>query len=257
MVVGLDPDLRGRRVAKVEPHGAPEGGVSGRESQAGVGAQLPEEGAAPQAVAGLRLHANALLPTLDDGTDLDEEIEAVGAVTSSVRRDTNTIADLARRLGASSALPNGLLDRDLIDLNACVDDALRATGAERAATVAKRLGTLPELFASRTEIRLLLTQVIDNAVQDLPGGAGTIKIDTARRNGDILVTVIDNGPGISAERRAHIFKPFYTTRDGAMGLGLPLARHLAARYEGSVQVNSLPDQGTVTRITLPAETHGN
>ena len=205
-------------------------------------------------------HTDALLPTLDDGTDLDEEIEAAGAVTSSVRRDTNTIADLARRLGASSALPNGLLDRDLIDLNACVDDALRATGAERAATVAKRLGTLPELFASRTEIRLLLAQVIDNAVhavQDLPGGAGTIKIDTARRNGDILVTVIDNGPGISAERRAHIFKPFYTTRDGAMGLGLPLARHLAARYEGSVQVNSLPDQGTVTRITLPADSPGN
>ena len=205
-------------------------------------------------------HTDALLPTLDDGTDLDEEIEAAGAVTSSVRRDTNTIADLARRLGASSALPNGLLDRDLIDLNACVDDALRTTGAERAATVAKRLGTLPELFASRTEIRLLLAQVIDNAVhavQDLPGHTGTIKIDTSRRNGDILVTVIDNGPGISAERRVHIFKPFYTTRDGAMGLGLPLARHLAARYEGSVQVNSLPDQGTVTRITLPADSPGN
>ena len=75
---------------------------------------------------------------------------------------------------------------------------------------------------------------------------------TARRNDDILVTVIDNGRGISAERRAKIFRPFYTSRDGAMGLGLTLASYLATKYEGDIKVNSLPDQGTVTRITLPA-----
>ena len=39
---------------------------------------------------------------------------------------------------------------------------------------------------------------------------------------------------------------------GAQGLGLTLASHLAAKYEGDVKVNSLPDQGTATRITLPA-----
>ena len=37
-----------------------------------------------------------------------------------------------------------------------------------------------------------------------------------------------------------------------MGLGLPLARHLARKYDGAIRINSLPGQGTVTRITLPA-----
>ena len=198
---------------------------------------------------------DALLPALEDGADLDEEMEAAGAIASSVRREMNAIADLARRLASSAAMPNGTLDRDMIDLNVCVEEALRATGAEETATVARRLGNIPEIFASRAEIRLLLTQVIENSVHAVRGlrtRTGTIKVDTARRNDDILVTVIDNGAGISAERRAKIFKPFYTSRDGAMGLGLTLASHLAAKYEGDIKVNSLPDQGTVTRITLPA-----
>ena len=202
------------------------------------------------------LQANdALLPALADGTDLDEEIEAAGAITIGVRREMNALTDLARRL-ASSAMPNGTIDRDMIDLNACVEDALDATGAEEAVTVAKRLGNVPEIFASRAEIFLLLTQIIENAVlavQGLEERHGTIKVDTARRGDDILITVIDNGAGITAERRARIFKPFYTTRDGAMGLGLTLASHLASKYEGDIKVNSLPEQGTVARITLPVD----
>ena len=202
---------------------------------------------------------DALLPALADGTDLDEEIEAAGAIASGVRREMNTIADLARRLATSTTMPNGTLDRDMIDLNACVEEALLATHAEESATVARRLGPLPEIFASRAEIRLLLTKVIENsvhAVQGLQQRTGTIKVDTARRNDDILVTVIDNGAGISADRRARIFRPFYTSRDGAMGLGLTLANYLATKYEGDIKVNSLPEQGTVTRITLPTASPG-
>ena len=202
---------------------------------------------------------DALLPALADGADLDEEIEAAGAIAAGVRREMNAIADLARRLAASAALPNGTLERDMVDLNACVEEALAATHAEESATVARRLGPIPEIFASHAEIRLLLTQVIENAVhavQGLEQRAGAIKVDTARRNDDILITVIDNGAGIGAERRAKIFRPFYTSRNDAMGLGLTLAHHLAAKYEGEIKVNSLPGQGTVTRITLPAGAPG-
>ena len=198
---------------------------------------------------------DVLLPTLEEGADLDEEMEAAGAIASSVRREMNGLADLARRLSTFAAMPNGTLDRDMIDLNECVEEALQVTGAEQLVTVARRLGQIPEIFAARAEIRLLLTQVIENsvlAVQGLESRTGTIKVDTARRNDDILVTVIDNGAGIGAERRAKIFRPFYTSREGAMGLGLTLANYIAAKYEGEIKINSLPDQGTVTRITLPA-----
>ena len=112
------------------------------------------------------------------------------------------------------------------------------------------------IFASKTDIRLLLAKIIENSVQAVEGLGdrnGTIKIDTARKNDEILVTIIDNGVGITPERRAKVFKPFYTSRDGAMGLGLTLAGHLARKYEGGIKINSLPGQGTVTRVTLPTD----
>ena len=202
---------------------------------------------------------NNLLTPLSDGANLEEEIEAAGAVAIGVRQEMNAVADLARRLAASAAIPDGACDRDMIDLNSCVDEALRVTRAEESARVTKRLGSLPEIFASHVEIRILLTKVIENSVQAVRGienRPGTIKINTMRRNDHILITVIDNGTGISAERRAKMFRPLYTSRYSAMGLGLTLANYLAGKYEGDIKVNSRPDQGTVTRITLPVDVPG-
>ena len=198
--------------------------------------------------------SDALLETYD-GADFDEEMETAAAVASSVRREANAIADVAKRLASSSGAPGGEAAHGMIDVNACLDEVIESTGAQSAATVAKKLGSLPEIFASRIDIRLLLEKIVENsvhAVEGLNNRTGTIKIDTARKNDEILITIIDNGVGIPPDRRAKIFRPFYTSRDGAMGLGLPLANHLVKKYEGAIKLNSLPGQGTVTRITLPA-----
>ena len=209
------------------------------------------------------LRSGDLLPELPDGTDLDEEIEAGAATAAHVHREVNSIADLASRLasfpGLTNGLANGDAERAMVDINTCVDEVVAATGAEQAAAVSKRLDDVPEIFASKTELRLLLAQVLENsvrAVQGLEARRGTIKIDTMPRKDEIVITVIDNGSGIAPDRRRRIFKPFYTSRNGAMGLGLTLAGHLVKQYEGEIKVNSLPGQGTVTRITLPTGTPG-
>ena len=199
------------------------------------------------------------LPDLPDGGDLDAQVEANAATAAHMRREANAVADLARRLAAFARLPNGAAGRDMIDVNACVEEVVAASGAKDAAEVSLRLGALPELFASRTEIRLLLAQVIENsvhAVGALSDRRGTIKVDTAARDDAIQVRVIDNGHGIAPDRRKRIFTAFYTSREGAMGLGLTLAGDLVRRYEGAIKVNSLPGQGTVTQLTLPTGTPG-
>ena len=205
------------------------------------------------------LQSSEVMVELPDGTDLDEEIEASSAIATHVRREVNGIADLARRLASFSGLPNGDVDRDMVDVNICIEEVVAATGAEDAAAVSKRLGDVPEIFASKTEIRLLLAQILENSVRAVEGleeRRGTIKIDTASRNNELTITILDNGAGITPDRRKKIFRPFYTSRDGAMGLGLTLAGHLVKKYEGGIKVNSLPGQGTVTRITLPTGTPG-
>ena len=205
------------------------------------------------------LQSSEVMVELPDGTDLDEEIEASSAIATHVRREVNGIADLARRLASFSGLPNGDVERDMVDVNICIEEVVAATGAEDAAAVSKRLGDVPEIFASKTEIRLLLAQILENSVRAVEGleeRRGTIKIDTASRNNELTITILDNGAGITPDRRKKIFRPFYTSRDGAMGLGLTLAGHLVKKYEGGIKVNSLPGQGTVTRITLPTGTPG-
>ena len=190
---------------------------------------------------------------LADGVDLDEEIESISSLALNVRQRMNAIADLARRLESFASAPTNHVDRAMIDLNACVENAIEAVGD--GTPVVRNLGDVPEIFASRTEFEMLLGELIENsivAVRDLEDRKGLVKIDTARKDDEILITVIDNGAGIAPEQRTNIFKPFYTSRNGSMGIGLALAGHLVRKYEGVIKINSLPGQGTVARITLPA-----
>ena len=118
---------------------------------------------------------------------------------------------------------------------------------------------VPDLFASKSDILLLIEYVVENAVRavrGLNGRSGMIRIDVARRNDDILITVVDNGEGFEPDQKSKIFEPFYTTREGCLGIGLPTAVRLADKYRGTVSANSLPGEGTVFRITLPAGVTG-
>ena len=195
------------------------------------------------------------LAELPDGIDLDEEMEALADISASVRDEAVGIAGLARRLESVAGLPNSEVRRSMTDVNACVEEAIEACGPKAAQVISKRLGDVPEILASKAELRLLLKKVVENsvrAVADLHGRDGVVRIDTARKDDEIVITVIDNGDGIAAERRMNIFRPFYTSHDGAMGIGLTLAGHLVKKYEGVIKINSLPGQGTVAQITLPA-----
>ena len=191
---------------------------------------------------------------LPDGVDLDEEMAALAAISTSVRQEASSMSDLAKRLESVSAMPNSV-NRAMTDINACVEGAVASCGPDAAAMITKRLGDVPEILASKGELRLLLKQIIENsmlAVRDLDERKGMIRIDTARKGDEILITVIDNGNGIAAESRMNIFQPFYTSREDAMGIGLTLAGHLVKQHEGVIKMNSLPGQGTVAQITLPA-----
>ena len=203
------------------------------------------------------LQSSDLMVELPDGINLDEEVEAIAAIVQLMRREVNGIASLAKRLASFSALANGDAARNLVNVNSCIDEVVAATGVDHAAQVTKQLGDVPDVFASKTEIRLLLAQILENSVRAVEG-RGTkeksIKIDTAQINNEVAITIIDNGVGIPSARHKQIFRPFYTSHDGAMGLGLTLVSHLVKKYEGRIKINSLPSQGTVIRINLPTGT---
>jgi len=99
----------------------------------------------------------------------------------------------------------------------------------------------------------VLAMVI-NAIDALPQG-GNLWITTRQVSASNVELIIrDDGVGITDEHLAHIFEPFYTTKEaGGSGLGLAISQNIVERHGGSIAVNSKVGQGTTFTILLPVD----
>lgn len=89
-----------------------------------------------------------------------------------------------------------------------------------------------------------------NAIQAMDEG-GLLRITTAQRNNDALISVSDIGPGIEEDRLEGIFRPFVTSKHQGTGLGLTITRSIVERHEGRLEVDSQVGRGTTFSIVLP------
>src|SRR5581483_7835349 len=101
--------------------------------------------------------------------------------------------------------------------------------------------------------------LITNAAQAVgekhENGGGCIDITTERKNGTVLITVADNGPGIPPEVLPRIFDPFFTTKDvgKGSGLGLSIVHGIVERHGGTISVDSEVGKGTRFQVSLPVD----
>ena len=110
----------------------------------------------------------------------------------------------------------------------------------------------PPIKADRTELEQIFTNLLINAVEELPQG-GLLAIKISCPEGLIEVRVSDNGSGIAAEHLETIFKPFFSTKSRGTGIGLPVARRIARLYHGDVTVEQTSKAGTTFLVTIPRE----
>jgi len=105
----------------------------------------------------------------------------------------------------------------------------------------------------RSQFELALLNLASNARDAMPHG-GTLALSIAAVMEQVLITVQDDGEGMSNEVRQRIFEPFYTTKpaDAGTGLGLTVVHALVDRFDGRIEVDSTPGTGTTFRILLPA-----
>ena len=81
------------------------------------------------------------------------------------------------------------------------------------------------------------------------GGALTVRTRESRFG--VALDLIDTGCGMNDETARHMFEPFYTTKDGGSGLGLPLAQKIIAAHGGRIDVQSEADRGTQFTLEFP------
>jgi signal transduction histidine kinase len=165
----------------------------------------------------------------------------------NIAADADRLAQLVSRL-----LELARADMARPDQGAATSEAeLRAILAEETAVRidADLPKGLPPIAVPPATIRAVLTSLSQNALQ---AGGSRMRIEGRVEQGNLLLDVADDGPGIAEADRARIFEPFFTSRrsSGGTGLGLPIARSLLEASLGSVEL--LPsDQGARFMLRLP------
>jgi signal transduction histidine kinase len=99
----------------------------------------------------------------------------------------------------------------------------------------------------------VLSNLLGNALKFTPEGGHIGVRAESEGEGAVRVSVVDTGPGISAEDVPHLFDPFWQSKDGAAlgtGLGLAIARGIVEAHGGTISVDSSPGEGSTFTFTL-------
>ena len=116
-----------------------------------------------------------------------------------------------------------------------------------------------EIFSlmDRTQLIRVVTNLVKNATQALPENHPnpTIIVSVFQKDNQAIITVKDNGVGISSENSAHIFEPKFTTKTSGMGLGLGIIKKIIENYNGTITFESQPTVGSTFYVSFPINTN--
>jgi signal transduction histidine kinase len=112
--------------------------------------------------------------------------------------------------------------------------------------------TLPEVEHDSDQIHQVMLNLLLNAMQAIED-KGTVDVTLEKSATTAIITVKDNGRGISAEHLPNIFRPFFTTKGDGTGLGLSLARRVVEDHHGRIDVTSEVSVGTTFAVILPLQ----
>jgi len=196
------------------------------------------------------LTASELLGTAPDGLSAAERQELLVSIRLQAKRLERFVSNLLdlSRLEAGAARPSP----ELWPIDGLVARALEAIGPDNERVDVVLPAELPPVQVDPAQLEHVLVNLLDNALKFSPP-ATPIEVRAQQEDGEIVVRVIDRGPGIPQEEQERIFEPFSrgATGDGS-GLGLAIARGFAQLNGGRLWVESEPGSGSVFGFALPA-----
>ncbi len=216
----------------------------------------------------ITLNAQILAEAIEDlPVDPDEKsrlTRRVGTLYRETDRLSAILADFLRYAGELR------LSREEADVNLLVDELVDFfhPQAERQG-VRLRADLEPGGLQASVDVpqlkqavlNLMLNAVQAMSVQNPNNGTPELILKTRRevsggrdREGSAVIHVIDTGPGMDGETRRKIFEPYYSTKKGGTGLGLPTTRRIVEAHGGTLEIYSEPGRGTDFAIRLPLGT---
>lgn len=138
-----------------------------------------------------------------------------------------------------------------IDIRKLIMAGLEKLPIPKAVIVDNRIEeNLPGLRGDEIQLSRVMVNMFLNAIQAM-AGKGTLSIKAFREHEFVNVQIADTGSGISAENKARLFEPFFSTKSNGTGLGLASSRYIVEAHGGSIAVESEIGKGTVMTVKLP------
>jgi PAS domain S-box-containing protein len=170
------------------------------------------------------------------------------------------ILEITKALGSFTKEAPDPSKKSLVDLKRVVREAVALVGPklkghpeepESGINLKTYLRAVSPVEGDSGEIEEMLCHVMFNAVEAMPHG-GDLYLSIEENAGQAHIYVQDSGVGIAPEILDKVFDPFFTTReDGRPGLGLCVAQAIARRHQGTLELSSKKNEGTVVTMRLP------
>ena len=198
----------------------------------------------------IRGHVSALLEgVVEDPEQQLASLETVEAEATRLERLVGDILDLAKLDTHRFAVT-----REEVDMGTLIDQAYetyREEARRRNIDYRREATDRPVITSDGDRVLQVVGNLISNAFQATPDG-GSVSLELSQRNGSVHVSVEDSGPGIPAEKRERLFRPFISETGGGTGLGLAIAKELSVALGGHLELRSEVGKGARFELVLPA-----
>lgn len=196
------------------------------------------------AAASLNLMLKNLPVHFDDPAFREDALRGIGNTARRIDGMISRLTDLRQRPQLKP------VEADLAQL---VKEVLESLEAMPDVELTRELNQVPTMLADCEQIRSVVTNLVLNA-RDALGPAGRIRIRTEQAGSSVVLTVADNGCGMSPEFvKDSLFRPFQSTKRKGLGIGMFQSRMIVEAHGGSIRVESDEGKGSTFRVSLPVK----
>jgi len=192
---------------------------------------------------------------LKEDNYFDEAYEAIPEIITQIKLGADRTAEIVKGLQSFSRSDRG--EVQLLYIHEGIETSLLLLQNKYKihVEIVKNYGSnIPEIKCKAGKINQVILNILSNAIDSI-NESGKIVITTKETNGNVVISVKDNGSGIDPEIQQRIFDPFFTTKavGQGTGLGLSISYGIIQEHNGTIELKSEINKGTEFIITLPVK----